>query len=471
MKFFVFGSKLLFLFLIVGPTVAFDATALANYIQSNYPTQTLGMIVQDAKTGKVLYEKQSKEAFEPASTTKLFTAAAMLLEFGPQFQYETTLKFNTNDKKEQVLKGNIYIQFTGDPSFSRQDLTQLIKAIKDFGIEKIAGNIIIDNTRFQAPYYAWGWTWNSLPWYFSAPITTVIVDENSVGVRFTSNQSLGGKATLSYLKPLPLGNITQHVITVTERESNEECEIMLSMDDKNNLQAGGCWPKHDTADDLKLAIKNPDYLVQKLILEDLKASHITFSGKINFEKMPENLETISRHLSPALQDLIKPVLQDSNNIYSDSFFKTLGFKRFQKGSFQAGGRAFQAIAEEKLQLSVNDIKLWDGSGGSRYNLISPASLGKLLYMMYNHPTLSKIFIDAMSIAGETGTLKKRFLSSDLKGKIRAKTGSLQNESTLAGFITTQNNKDLIFVIMINNSPKDASSLERIHDEICEQIYK
>lgn len=471
MRLIVFYMKAIIIFFIYNANVfSLDSPALDAYIQSHYPTLSLGLMVQDAKTGKVLYERRSKEAFEPASTTKLFTTAAMLFEFGPQFQYETTLKLNTQAIKQGIFKGNIYLQFTGDPSFSNQDLKKMLDSLKTSGIEKIEGNIVIDNTRFQAPYYAWGWTWNSLPWYFSAPVTTVIINENSIGLSITSNPTLNAKASLAFSQKMPVGNITENVITVTEQQANEECEIMLSMDDKNNLQASGCWPKHDKTDELKLSIKNPDYFAEKLIAENLKALNIKLVGKITYGKMIDNLETIALHRSAHLQDLIKPVLQDSNNIYSESFFKTLGFKRFQMGSFQAGSRAMQAIAEEQWQLTKNDFKLWDGSGGSRYNLISPASLGQLLYIMYNHPTLNKILIDSMAIAGETGTLKKRFLSGNLKGKIHAKTGCLNNVYNLAGFMTTKNNEDLIFVIMINNSLADPVP-ERVHEELCEQLYK
>ncbi|MGD9591822.1 MAG: D-alanyl-D-alanine carboxypeptidase, partial [Candidatus Berkiella sp.] len=101
------------------------------------PNTAIGLIIQDPKTGAVLFERHAQENYYPASNTKLFTAAAALKFFGPNFQYQTSVTALIDKVKDGVLSDNLYFVFRGDPSFSSSDLAALVKQIKVKGINKI----------------------------------------------------------------------------------------------------------------------------------------------------------------------------------------------------------------------------------------------------------------------------------------------------------------------------------------------
>src|SRR5690349_2667937 len=137
-----------------------------SFIQKGLPNASVGVIVLDANTGETLFESRAKEPFPPASTTKLFTTAASLLSLGTNYQFQTAVKIDKKALQKDKLKGNLYVQFSGDPSLTISDLKQLMTDIKTAGIRQISGNIVIDDSRFQAPDYPMGWTWNSMVWYY-----------------------------------------------------------------------------------------------------------------------------------------------------------------------------------------------------------------------------------------------------------------------------------------------------------------
>ena len=91
----------------------------------------------------------------------------------------------------------------------------------------------------------------------------------------------------------------------------------------------------------------------------------------------------------------------------------------------------------------------DGSGLSRRDAISPEALCVLLERMYD-PTGESPFMTGLPIAGVDGSLATRMKDTPAEGNVRAKTGTMSNIRTLAGYVTTRDGETLAFVIMINN---------------------
>lgn len=437
-------------------------------IQEKLPNTSIGIVLQDAKTGKVLYERRANENFLPASTTKLISSSAALFALGPDYHFETAAKIDPANLKEGVLTGDLFIQFTGDPSLTTDNLRELIKEVKAFGIKEIVGDIVIDNTRFQGPNYAMGWAWNSLPWAFSAPVTSIILNENRVNLLLTPNKTLGEKAVLAVApEETTKVDIIHDIVSVSESEANERCQIMLDINSQNEVTAYGCWPAKETADTLKVALQNPVILARGIIADTLKAESIKLTGQIALGTPHKTLKTIAFHHSKPLSELLKTVLQESNNIYADSLLKTIGVAQNQQGSFQTGVLATLDVLNKNLGLETAHIRLKDGSGLSRYNAVSPNYFARLLFGMYHSKAYSKIFRESLAVSGMLGTLKNRVIAPDLGGQVQAKTGSMIGTSSLAGYLTSRNKEELIFVIMINNALADQKEIMSLENSLCE----
>ncbi len=446
--------------------LALNSQRIENTIQQKLPNASVGVFIQEAKTGKILYERRAHETFLPASTVKVISAAVSLFLLGPQFQYETAFKASSS-AKTGVLNGNLYLVFGGDPSFRTEDLEKMIEELKSAGLRQIKGNIVIDDTLFKGKPHPYGWIADDLVWYFAAPTTTIILDENKIKLRLVSNKTLGEKTTVSLASDSILHiKIKQDVISVTETEAMENCELNVSVDQENNIELKGCWPAKAEVDELKIALQNPNHAVIQALKRILKSANITLTGKIIFGEAPKNLQTLSSHRSSPLETLIKYVLEKSNNLYAESLLKTMGVKQFDHGTFQAGIKTMKQVLNRQFAMDTTDLRLQDASGASRYDAVTPEQLGRVLYVMYHNIEFGKIFHDALPNSGATGTLKKRMESFDLNGAVWAKTGTMTGVSALAGYINKPNHEDLIFVIMINGLVGDTASAKQLENELC-----
>ncbi len=443
---------------------------LQNLIQQHLPNTAIGIIVREAKTGKTIYSKDANQAFIPASGTKLFTAAAALLSLGPHYQFETVLK-----QKEDAL----YLAFSGDPSLSIQDLKNLLAASNTTDLAKIK-HIFIDDTSFKGLEYALGWDWNSTWWYYGAPISTIILNANAIPIQLLPTQAPGEKI-IAQLKSqnteIPI-SLRHDIISVTNEQANE-CVFMVNTNDKNDIQLSGCWPTQKTETTLKIALKNPSLLAKQIILEFLPLEQrklIEIKSGVNIENI-KGLKTLATHRSNSLDQLLAQILQESDNVYTEALTKILGFRLQQEGTFQAGVKSIQTILNGFLGLDFSQSKMMDGSGLSRYNLITPTLFSELLFKMHHHP-MGGIFKNSLAVSGIHGTLKNRLTTEDSKAqdlkelvKIYAKTGTLTGVSTLSGYLDTQKHQTLIFSVMINNSLNNAKEIKTFEDALCQLLFE
>jgi len=146
-------------------------------VKHTLPNVAVGLVIQDAQTGKMLYNNRAYEGFTPASTMKLFTAAAALEYLKPDYRFQTRLDFDKTKIQDKHLHDNLILSFTGDPTFTSTDLNKLFVRLKQAGVHKLDG-IIVDHSRFETPHYAPGWSIDDIQWAYGAPISAIIIDGN-----------------------------------------------------------------------------------------------------------------------------------------------------------------------------------------------------------------------------------------------------------------------------------------------------
>jgi D-alanyl-D-alanine carboxypeptidase/D-alanyl-D-alanine-endopeptidase (penicillin-binding protein 4) len=439
-------------------------TAIEPLITSNIPTAQIGIVVADAKSGEILYDRNSFQAFIPASNAKLFTGAAALFGLGPDYRYATSIATNKS--------GNLYWQFTGDPSLTHEHIAEMIGNLRRAGVHRITGDIVIDSSRFSGPVYARGWCQDDLNWYCFSPITAIIIDQNTIGVNLTPSDKLKGKASTNISDPnlRNMVKLSSDIQTVTEKQAERYCSLNLEVDQQNTITMSGCWPIENKSKFLKIAVKNPERIAESYIRLYLQQHDIAWNGKITHGKKPADATTLVTHESQPIKTLIYTLMKDSNNIYAESFCKTLGYKQGGTGSFQIGANAIADILQQKANIDYTQLKLVDGSGGSRYNLVTPRQLMRILFVLYHTPTLGTLYRDALPVSGKNGTLKSRMTSFDLGGNIQAKTGTLSGVSTLSGYMTTSSGRDIVFSIMMDHLVVDAKEARSLQSKITAAFY-
>ncbi len=424
-------------------------------IKKQLPHATIGILVKDVKTGEVIYRKNADKLLSPASSVKLFTAAAALYHLKPNYHFLTTLS-----QKNQ----NFYITFSGSPSLTIDNFTTLLLHLKKNNCKTINGDIILDTSRFKAPYYNGGESYDDLGWYYSAPDTAVILNENAEAYEVISAKKLGLPVTIKPKSAVPNLMVINQVITVNKEQEKEHCNLNVEIQSNNTLRLYGCMAQESKPKIIQLAIPDPVFMAKQIIQKTLKQNNLIFKGRIINGTTPSDAQIIASYQSKDLTTLVAHMLKESDNLYANSLTKELAFSLTKEGSFKQGAFAIKQILAEHTTLDMTQIELTDGMG-TRYNLITPEQIVVLLANLYNDKNMRPMIMNALPQTGVSGTLIDRMKKTNLEKKVFAKTGSMHDISSLSGYIIDPQARSLIFSIVINGVNKPISTAKSLEDQI------
>ncbi|MCG9756575.1 D-alanyl-D-alanine carboxypeptidase/D-alanyl-D-alanine-endopeptidase [Shewanella insulae] len=440
--------------LLVSPLAATAANGEVTVSQDYYdnllaviapPHSQLAVYAQDLTTKEVLYQHNADTLLLPASTQKLLTAVAAQRVLGDEFHFISQFSskaVHTSGK----LNGDLYLSFSGDPTLTTDDLRAMIKALKDSGIHTIRGNLLLvgqDREQTRAP----GWVWDDLGICYAAPVSRFIVNQNCVKGQLKPKLA-SNASRLSFPRYLPIKVSTTAVFDKTQKKPF--CELNLARLPDNHYHISGCYPG-DKPLNLAIAVDDPELYAKQMLTRMFKSANIQIKGDVAIAHQPPyGLRPLVTHRSAALSELLSTMLLDSDNLIADSLFKAVGAHYYKvPESFNAGAKAVKEIlTTEGIDLTHSQII--DGSGLSRYNLISAKQLAQTLSLIAKDDNLNSLK-ELLPIAGISGTLtyKRGFRRPPLMQKVAAKTGSMQGVDNLAGFLTLEDTHQILFVVMEN----------------------
>ncbi|STS94450.1 D-alanyl-D-alanine carboxypeptidase [Klebsiella pneumoniae] len=153
--------------LTAGIALSAQAANIDEYINQLPAGANLAFMAQKVGASTPEIDYHSQQMALPASTQKVITALAALLQLGPDFRFTTTLE-TKGSLDGGVLKGDLIARFGGDPTLKRQDIRNMVATLKKAGVQRIEGNVLIDTSVFASHDKAPGWPWNDLTQCFSA---------------------------------------------------------------------------------------------------------------------------------------------------------------------------------------------------------------------------------------------------------------------------------------------------------------
>ena len=329
----------------------------------------LSILVQSVGSNpKTLAKYKSSEFKQPASTQKVITALAAQLELGGDFRFNTLMKTNGSISNKQ-LNGDLIIQLSGDPTFSSDRLKIMLTELRQKGIEKIAGNIILDTSVFSSHDKAAGWSWNNLTACYNAPPSAAIINDNCFYVTVTPGK-VGSKASVSVASNIPVVvSADIKTIAANSKDLNDRyCELDVSYSDKNRYHLSGCVASGNNKIPLKFAILDGTAYFSAILKKELKLQKIVYTGKIleNNQKNNSQLTLLTSSQSAPLSELLTVMLKKSNNLYADAIFRTLGAHHYNiAGTWRNSSDAVKRILLKKASINLENLVIVDGSGLSR----------------------------------------------------------------------------------------------------------
>ncbi len=376
----------------------------------------IGILAVNPRTGDTLYSRNAGELFMPASNMKIVTGSVALALLGPDYRFRTTF-VSRGAISDSVLDGDLIVIGRGDPTVSNRaqqgDARSWMRRVADSlaarGIKRVNGSLMRGGNAFPDGIYGYGWEWDDLSGDSGAPVDELLYDEGMTkGYRLIAGRdSLVDMATRTpartYLEALAAA-LTERGILVGAGISDSAADAAA--------------PRTDTL-----------FVV----------------------------------CSPPLREILRLFEKPSQNQIAEILLHTIGLERTGVGSADSGSAV---VTRQLLAWGAehDGFVVYDGSGLSRHDLLSPETIVRTLVAIQRDTAFSG-FYDALPVAGVDGTLRSRMKSTLAEGNMHAKTGTLEFVRSLSGYVTDADGDRLVFSLLHNHFTVPVDSVSRFQNDI------
>lgn len=389
----------------------------------------VGISVMDAATGEYLFNYQGHKYFIPASNTKLLTCYAAMKYLGDSLE---GLRYQLQPS------GTILIQGTGDPSFLHPDFPA--QPVYHFLKNKTVSYVEAEPETSFKPFGR-GWAWDDYQDDYMAERSSFPIYGNCL--LFNATAPAGKRVTPSrFLTPdLQLPDMAVH----REKDSNHFYGV------KNTGAGKRQWVPFKT-------IINRSPVYWQLLADTLRAPVTKYTATTPVGQLPQVI------YSQPTDSLLKIMMYRSDNFFAEQSLLMVSNARLK----MVGDNAIiDTLLSTDFAGMPQQPKWVDGSGLSRYNLISPQDFVWLLRKMKQEFSWQRI--TAILATGGKGTLSAYY--KKYPGQIYAKTGTLSNNVSLSGFLITQKGKTLAFSVMVNNHKAAVANIRKEVEAFLETIIE
>ncbi|WP_301107105.1 D-alanyl-D-alanine carboxypeptidase/D-alanyl-D-alanine-endopeptidase [Sporosarcina sp.] len=420
------------------------------------------VVVRNADTNKVVYQYRPDQGVTPASNVKVLTGATALEVLGEDYTFVTDVLTN-GTVKNGVLNGHLYLRGTGDPTLMERDLKRMAKELRQSGIKSITGNVVADDTWFDTKRLSPGIYKSDETHYYAAQISALTISPNedydSGTTIVEAKPTRNGKAATVTLTPhTNIVKVVNRTRTVPKNKPNTVS--MTRQYGTNTIIVSGNIPVNSNGKRQWVTVSNPSAYTADVFMRALSKEGISLSKstKVSRSKTPANAQVLATNRSMSLYYLMVPFMKLSNNSHAEILAKSMGRKVYNQGSWDAGIRVMKETIE-KEGINTKGIYLEDASGMSHKNKIPSEKISEVLFAVQSKPWYPA-FERSLPVAGMNermlgGTLRNRLTSPLVRGKVLAKTGSLNHTDALSGYVKTKNGRELIFSILTEGAKSTA----------------
>jgi serine-type D-Ala-D-Ala carboxypeptidase/endopeptidase (penicillin-binding protein 4) len=432
-----------------------DDSALAN--------ARVGILVASVETGRVVYARDPDVLLNPASNVKLFTSAAALARLGPEYRFETEFYV---DGRSTARPGatTLYVRGKGDPTLVTERLWSIAGELAQAGVAKI-GDIVLDDRYFDGERVGPGYDQETGDRAYLAPTGALSLNFNAVEVRVGSGDRARARGRVAVEPASDFFAIENRTLTVGARQRRQVVLASHAADGRQKIVVSGSVPLGSRPQSLWRRIDDPPryfgYTLQKLLaMHGVKAT-----GKVRLGAVPADAKLVHVAQSEPLSEVVRRLNKSSNNFTAEQILKTLGAEA--KGAPGTWGKGIAATEEilAELGLPRGSYLMRNGSGLNDANRFSARQTVTLLRAMWGRFPLMAEFLASLPVAGRDGTIRRRFGDSEAAGRLRAKTGTLDNVVSLAGFVETAAGEPLAFAVFANDYPTRAAPIRQAVDAL------
>ena len=423
--------------------------------------------------GRELVTINPDERFLPASNTKLFTVAAAFHTLGDMTQPDpargTSLRLITAEGGPPTL----FLVGAGDatlidaPDCQRNCLSSLADAVLSNGVTEVEF-IVADETLYSREPWPPGWSLDDIVTRSGEPVSALTVNSNEIILVITPGLQPGAQGEIAYRGAPELYDIDNHVDTIAADSELETLILAERIPGDTAIRVYGRIKAGAPPLTLPVAVHDPAWAAAMRLSALLEARGVKITDGIEARYRPLKLfdtaateftsprpgVEIARLIPAPLIENVTFLNKQSQNLHAELLLRRVGLETGD-GSREAGLAAVETMLAD-IAIPRWSWDLFDGSGMSVYNRVTPRTVATLLRWTTQQPW-SEAFRATLPIGGVDGTLRRRFAGTSLEGRIFAKTGTLMGTNALAGFMLTKSGQTLIFSAYANERPSTADS--------------
>ena len=460
-------------------------TVSASLEKNQIPKEAISISVVEIELGrpgrltaKTELDWRSKQAMNPASTMKLVTTLTGLDVLSPQYRWRTNI-YTDGLIRQGTLKGNLYLQGTGDPKLVPEELAKLMKALQNLGIQKIDGNLFFDRSAYAPSVMEHNTIDGESLRAYNVPPDPLLYAFRTLSFQLGKSRT-ADFIDINYTPPLSQLKVVNQMQLVDQSCDNWKSNIRFNLDPEGDgantnqlltAQFSGSFPS---------GCKGVNYNVVALDANTFLTQGFTAAWELaggtwvqqptgKSGAVPLAARLLLQFEGITLADDVQDINKYSNNVMARQVMLTLALEKMGKPATTENGELVIQSWLKGLGLQFPELVIENGSGLSRNEAISAEHMNQLLVAARNL-SVADIFYNSLPIAGTDGTMRNRlmahlrkFLHLKKKPEARIKTGSLADVRAISGYVMSKSGK-LYAVTSFINHPNAWRGLEA-HDQL------
>ncbi|HMU45848.1 MAG TPA: D-alanyl-D-alanine carboxypeptidase/D-alanyl-D-alanine-endopeptidase [Chitinophagaceae bacterium] len=403
------------------------------------------LYVIDAKTGQVVFDKNSQVGLAPASTQKIITATTAFELLGKDYRYKTELGYD-GKLDDDELKGDIIITGSGDPSFgswrwsttSEQEITtNFINALTALGIKKINGTIRVFDEGWSSQQTPDGWIEQDVGNYYGAGAVLLNWRENQFDVLLKAGSKIDEPVEIVGYKPKLYHSTYVSEVKSANKGTGDNAYIYQH---PNVIR--GTIPINENKFEISGSMQDPSREFVSTLTDALEKKGIKIKSENTDNKkiLLEHVHFKYTHTSPSLDSLVYWFLKKSINLYGESLIKTLAHEKKGFGSTDGGVEIVKNFWKQK-GMDEDELNISDGSGLSPQNRVTTHAQVEILKDARTKDWFP-YFFDALP---------------EYNG-MKMKSGTIRDVKGFCGYHKAKDGREYIFSFLVNNYNGRTSSV-------------
>lgn len=432
--------------------------------------KSIGISVQETGSKELLVDFNSHKMFQPASVQKLFTGAAALDLLSPTHDFKTEIFLDSFDRSTGAAR-NIAVKGYGDPGFTAEQVWLLAQQLKLEGVTSLKDTLFVDNSFFDSTSVGPGFNEANSSRAYMAPVAALSVNFNSIAVHVRPT-TVGEPAEIQFL-PAQANLKTTGSVTTTKVAGKDDLNITTMFNGKESVvNLSGSIGVNDQSRMIYRKLWDPILAFSTSFTAACAQVGITCSLTVIPGKVPAETKPFYTFHSRPLQEHVKDMFKYSNNFVAEMVFRTIHAEKSKSpGSWPGAGKIVSAWYKKIASDTTKLPTIVNGCGMGDEDRCTPLAILDVLQEATQNEKYGPEFMTGLPVAGEDGTLASRFKNSPLKGNLRGKTGTLNDDGVvnLAGYFS-KNGKKYLYCIFINSKEKSQYDCWTFQQRFLEKLY-